>query len=514
MMNSYIPDEKKVEINKTRVENVGFSKRIVDSFRKNNIRTIGGVLARTKSELQSLLGIRASDADEILRKINDIPEIQTPTKQETIQEIGTSENYDATKKNISLKTLQSEDEDDIVRTLAEGLGFTKKEIVGPSRKQEIVRARDLIAFLLREYGDMSFPAIGRLLGDRDHTTVIHACKKVTKMIKGDSALRHGMDNLIESVQAIKERKLTVEKELAQSILAVDSMKTRHVVPVFKKIPERNMKVLDLYREGLTLANIGNEVGVSRERVRQIVAGTVRQMANNESISKEIVMDSDVMLEEESKRRRTAQELKRDGGKKKEPKEKQWSRYHTSCQKCGTTAIPHVRKGLCEQCIGQFRAGHRESIISEHANRCDSCNRTRAEAAALYGRDLYITKDRKVLCKACFRKFSGKRLGEYKNYEWSRFHPKCKSCGTTSIPHAGKGLCEKCAGKTTNEERERLITMHGNSCDVCHIDRDTAQATLGKDFFVTKIGKVLCRTCFQKYARRGLISFNAGKQGRN
>lgn len=514
MMNSYIHDEKKAEINKTRIESVGFSKRIVDSFRKNNIRTIGGVLARTKSELQGLLGIRASDADEILRKIDNIVETPIPEKHEPTKEFAVSENYDVTNKDLFLKSLQSEDEDDIVRTLAEGLGLTKKEVVSSSRRQEIVRVRDLIAFLLREYADMSYPAIGRLLGGRDHTTIIHACKKVTKMIEEDPALRHGMDNLIESVQAIKERKLTVEKELAQSILAIDSIKTRRVIPVFKKIPERNMKVLDLYREGLTLANIGNEVSVSRERVRQIVAGTVRQMAINESISKEIVMDSDVMLEEESKRRRTAQELKRDGGKKKEPKEKQWSRYYTSCQKCGTTSIPHVRKGLCEQCIGQFRAGRRESIISEHASRCDSCNRTRAEAAALYGRDLYITKDRKVLCKACFRKFSGKRLGGYKNYEWSRFHPKCKSCGTTSIPHAGKGLCEKCAGKTTNEERERLIIMHGNSCDVCGIDRNTAQATLGKDFFVTKIGKVLCRTCFQKYARRGLLSFNAGKQGRN
>src|SRR3990167_7287368 len=249
MMNSHLHDEKKAEINKTRVENVGFSKRVIDSFRKNNIRTIGGVLARTKSELQSLLGIRANDAEEILRKINDISETLILTTHEPIKEVGASEHNEVVNKDIFLKTLQSEDEDDIVRTLAEGLGFTKKEVVSSSRKQEVVRVRDSVAFLLREYGDMSYPAIGRLLGGRDHTTIIHAYKKMVKMMEENPTLSHGMDNLIESVQAIKERKLTVEKELAQSILAVDSIRIRRIIPVFKKIAERNMKVLDLYREG-------------------------------------------------------------------------------------------------------------------------------------------------------------------------------------------------------------------------------------------------------------------------
>lgn len=502
MMKRNQSDYMRTELNKTRVENVGFSRRLLSALRKSNIRTVGGILTRSKSELRELLDVSEKDAEELLKAITNIP--ITPILE---QEQKTQSPW---KKDGNVR-LGTDDEEDIVRTLAESLGLTKKEVVSPSRRQDIVRVRDLIVFLLREYGDMSYPAIGRLLGGRDHTTIIHAHKKILKLAENDSELRHGLSHLIASVQEIKERKLAVEKEIADSILSVGDTVTRRAIPVYKEIPERNLKTLELYREGLTLANIGSEIGVSRERVRQIVATTVRQMAINEAITKDIVMDSDVMLEEESKKRKAAQELKRNKGKKSEVKEKQWSRYYTSCQQCGTTVIPHVRKGLCEQCIGSFRGGRREKIISDHNNQCDSCKKTRAEAAALYGRDLYITKNRKVLCKACFRKFSGKRLGGYKNYEWSRFHPACKSCRTTTIPHASKGFCEKCTGKVTNEERERVISEHGNACDECGINRKESRSTLGRDLYITKVGKVLCRTCFQKHARRGLLSANASKR---
>ena len=183
-----------------------------------------------------------------------------------------------------------------------------------------------------------------------------------------------------------------------------------------------------------------------------------------------------------------------------PKEKRWSFYYTSCQECGTTAIPHVKKGLCEQCSGSFRGERRENIISAHNSQCDSCDKTRAEAQRIYGRDFYITKERKVLCKACFRQHQGKRLGAYKNYEWSRFYPQCKSCGTTSVPYSSRGLCENCSGKMNYEKRERVIYEHNNMCDDCGMGRKMAQQTLNKDLYVTKVGEVLCLACFPKYAR--------------
>ena len=260
-----------------------------------------------------------------------------------------------------------------------------------------------------------------------------------------------------------------------------------------------MSVLELYRKGWTLQRIGEEVGVTRERARQIVKVTVKRMATNEFVTNGIVMDQDIMLEEEIRKRKAAQEIERNKGKKNEPKEKRWSFYYTSCQECGTTAIPHIRRGLCEQCCGSFRGERRENIISEHNSQCDSCGKTRAEAQRIYGRDFYITRERKVLCKACFRQYTGKRLGAYKNYEWSRFHPKCKSCGTTSVPHSSKGLCENCSGKVPYGERERLISEKGGTCDDCGMSRKMSRSIFGGDLCVTQTGEVLCRSCFQRYA---------------
>jgi len=87
---------------------------------------------------------------------------------------------------------------DVIETLSRRLGYSRKIIESRTREQEIVKARDLIVYLLREYGDLSYPAIGRLLGGRDHTTVMHACEKITKEIQLN-------ENLVEELNVIRNR---------------------------------------------------------------------------------------------------------------------------------------------------------------------------------------------------------------------------------------------------------------------------------------------------------------------
>ncbi len=60
--------------------------------------------------------------------------------------------------------------------------ITNKDIVSQSRKKELVKPRQVVMYLLREEISMSFPTIGQELGGRDHTTAIHACKKIAKEI--------------------------------------------------------------------------------------------------------------------------------------------------------------------------------------------------------------------------------------------------------------------------------------------------------------------------------------------
>jgi chromosomal replication initiator protein len=50
-------------------------------------------------------------------------------------------------------------------------------------------------YLARELTDESLPAIGRHFGDRDHTTVMYACRRASARIAGDAAVREAVEKL-------------------------------------------------------------------------------------------------------------------------------------------------------------------------------------------------------------------------------------------------------------------------------------------------------------------------------
>jgi hypothetical protein len=300
--------------------------------------------------------------------------------------------------------------------------------------------------------------------------------------------------------SIKERRIRLETAMP---LIMDSLREQITSVKFrlqyKEISPRDLKILELYREGLTLENIAKTMSVTRERIRQIAERTIKQTAINDSISKEIVIDPEILFEEEKKMRILAQN-RRDELPPKPVKEKRWSKYYLACRSCGTAAIPHVRNGLCEQCAGGFRNSRRKQIIDQHENKCDSCGTTRREAITSYGRDLYITKDRRVLCRKCFLKTTGKNLGSYKNYAWSRFYPACKTCGTTEVPYSTAGFCINCDPKMSFARREKIISDAGSSCQSCGMDRMAAKRRYDYDLYITKSSDVLCKRCFQKKAK--------------
>lgn len=81
----------------------------------------------------------------------------------------------------------------IIETVAQFYDIDLDEIVGASRKKEIVRPRQIAMFLMREEIKSSFPAIGNELGGRDHTTAMHATDKITKEVDKDEAVRQELD---------------------------------------------------------------------------------------------------------------------------------------------------------------------------------------------------------------------------------------------------------------------------------------------------------------------------------
>ncbi len=71
----------------------------------------------------------------------------------------------------------------ILDATAASYGFTLDAICGPSRTRPLVTARQVAMYLVRNLTDYSYPAIARVFGGRDHTTVIHAVDKITTQMK-------------------------------------------------------------------------------------------------------------------------------------------------------------------------------------------------------------------------------------------------------------------------------------------------------------------------------------------
>jgi chromosomal replication initiator protein len=71
----------------------------------------------------------------------------------------------------------------ILDATAASYGFSIDALCGPSRTRPLVTARQVAMYLVRNLTDYSYPAIARVFGGRDHTTVIHAVDKITTQMK-------------------------------------------------------------------------------------------------------------------------------------------------------------------------------------------------------------------------------------------------------------------------------------------------------------------------------------------
>ncbi len=70
----------------------------------------------------------------------------------------------------------------ILDATADMFGLSIEDLRGKSRSRPLVTARQIAMYVLRETTDFSYPAIGREFGDRDHTTVMHAVTKISKLM--------------------------------------------------------------------------------------------------------------------------------------------------------------------------------------------------------------------------------------------------------------------------------------------------------------------------------------------
>ncbi|MDO4514214.1 MAG: chromosomal replication initiator protein DnaA [Lachnospiraceae bacterium] len=87
----------------------------------------------------------------------------------------------------------------IIEVVAEHFGVKAEDITSKKRNAEFVQPRQVVMYLCREICDLSLSNIGKILGKKDHTTVIHGINKVTEEMVDNEELRKRIDTIRKKI---------------------------------------------------------------------------------------------------------------------------------------------------------------------------------------------------------------------------------------------------------------------------------------------------------------------------
>lgn len=85
--------------------------------------------------------------------------------------------------------------DEILDTVCNHFSVTLSAVNSKSRKHDLVIARQVTMYLAQKYTKMPASRIGRLVGNRDHSTVIHSCAQVENRLKVDSSFKEEVNSI-------------------------------------------------------------------------------------------------------------------------------------------------------------------------------------------------------------------------------------------------------------------------------------------------------------------------------
>ena len=90
----------------------------------------------------------------------------------------------------------------ILKTVSSFYEVSIDDLIAKNRKKEVVLPRQIAMFLMRQELQFSFPGIGDKLGGRDHTTVIHACEKISSTIEIDEKLKESLEDIKNRIYSV------------------------------------------------------------------------------------------------------------------------------------------------------------------------------------------------------------------------------------------------------------------------------------------------------------------------
>ena len=88
--------------------------------------------------------------------------------------------------------------DDILSKVASAYGISEEIIIGKNRQKNIAEARQTVVFLTQKHTKMPAQRIGKLLGNRNHSTILHSCSQVEKKLAADKEYANRVQEIEKS----------------------------------------------------------------------------------------------------------------------------------------------------------------------------------------------------------------------------------------------------------------------------------------------------------------------------
>ena len=99
--------------------------------------------------------------------------------------------HDSRTGNVSIGLIQ--------QLVSEAYGFSIDDLLSQNRTADLATARQIAMYLSREKTEESLQQIGRAFNKKDHTTVIHACRKIEELLKTDMRMKNFVDNIVSKL---------------------------------------------------------------------------------------------------------------------------------------------------------------------------------------------------------------------------------------------------------------------------------------------------------------------------
>jgi len=102
-------------------------------------------------------------------------------------------------KDIISNSNHQVDSAEIISAVCKYYNIQKEDLIGGGRKKELILPRQVAIYLMREQTSKSFPEIGKIFGGKDHSTIFHAEKRISELLKIDANIKSDIEKIRQSL---------------------------------------------------------------------------------------------------------------------------------------------------------------------------------------------------------------------------------------------------------------------------------------------------------------------------